>query len=106
MVKVQFLGLSPECVEGFPEGTKRALKGALHLKPNQVYDISKEEFAHMKAIRSDLKFHEFKLGNKVVKPKNPKKKKKDSKKDDKSVSDKGLLHEAKGTTKKNLVHNK
>lgn len=83
MIKVQFLGLSLECVEGFKEGKDRTFKGALHLIPNQVYDISKEEFEYVKASRSDLKFHEFKTGGKVIKPKNPKKK-------EKSVSDEEL----------------
>lgn len=72
MIKVQFLGLSPVCVEGFSEGSKRTFKGSLHLKPNQVYDISHDEYAHIKKVRADLKFHEFKLGNKVILPKKKK----------------------------------
>lgn len=66
MIKIQFLGLSPENVEGFSKGIKRTFKGALHLKPNCVYDMSKEEFDHVKLVRKDLKFHVFKsLGNAV-----------------------------------------
>lgn len=91
MIKVQFLGLSPECIEGFPNGKERTFEGSLHLKPNQIYDISKLEFEYIKSKRKDLKFHEFKLGSKVVKSKIQKPKKVTEKKDNKSVSDKGSL---------------
>lgn len=69
MIKVQFLGLSPECIDGFTAIGKRTFEGALHLKPSSVYDISEEEFEHVKKIRPDLKFHVFASVGKVIKPK-------------------------------------
>lgn len=69
MVKIQFLGLSPECVEGFSQNDKQTFQGSLHLKPNQVYDISKVEFEHVKKVRPDLKFYVFQLGKTVIKSK-------------------------------------
>jgi len=60
MIKVQYLGLSPVDVEGFPKGTERMKQGAIHLKPNKVYQLSDGEFAFIKKLRPDLKFHEFK----------------------------------------------
>lgn len=61
MIKIQFLGMSPVDVDGFPKSVERTLKGALHLKPNRVYSISEGEFAHVKEIRPDLKFYVFKI---------------------------------------------
>ena len=59
MVKVQYLGISPLDLEGFPAGIKRSKEGALHLKPKCVYTLEDLEFAHVKKIRPDLKFHVY-----------------------------------------------
>lgn len=59
MVKVQYLGISPLDLEGFPAGIKRSKDGALHFKPNRVYDLEESEFTHIKKIRPDLKFHVY-----------------------------------------------
>lgn len=66
MIKVQYLGMSPEEIEGFPKG-KRTFKGALHLKPHKVYKLSKEEYAFLKKLRPKLKFFEFKEEKKFEK---------------------------------------
>lgn len=68
MKKVQFLGMSPVDVDGF-KVSKPTFKGALHLKPNTVYDISNDEFEHIKTVRPDLRFFVFKLEQKFERPK-------------------------------------
>ena len=64
MVKIQFLGSSPEYVEGFPAKLERTFDGALHLKPKKVCEISESEFEFVKKLRPDLKFHVFKAEKK------------------------------------------
>lgn len=58
MIKVQFISSSPEDVEGFP--VQKTFKGALHLMPYKVYSLAKEEYAHIRTARPELKFVEFK----------------------------------------------
>lgn len=69
MVKVQYLGMAPNCVEGFPKHEKRTFSGALHLRPNHIYDISEEEFDFIKKSEPELKFYQFKTGGQVIRPK-------------------------------------
>jgi len=59
MIKVQYLGMSPEDVGGFPAGIERTFEGALHLKPRKVFELTEEEYAHVKKVRPDLRFQEF-----------------------------------------------
>ena len=68
MVKLQFLGKSPIDFDGFPKKVERTFSGALHLKPNKVYEISEQEYSCIKKARPELKFHEFKKEQKFVRP--------------------------------------
>lgn len=60
MKKIQFLGLSPMDLEGFPEGKDRTFEGSLHLKPKKVFTLSDAEFDFVQKTRPDLKFLLFK----------------------------------------------
>jgi len=60
MLRVQYLGQSPEDVDGFPRNISRTFAGALYLKPGRVYVISEAEFAYVKKVRPELRFVEFK----------------------------------------------
>lgn len=72
MVKVQFKGSGPETVEGFPKAGKdveRTFKGALHLKPGKLYNLSEAEWIHLKEKRKDLRFQQFNTGEKAIRTK-------------------------------------
>jgi len=58
-LKLQFLGTSPIDVEGFPKAIKRTKEGALNLKPSQVLEITKDEFAFIQKTYPELKFYQF-----------------------------------------------
>ena len=66
--KVQFLGICPIDLDGFPKMSNRTFKGALHLKPKKVYELSSDEFNFIKTIRPDLRFHVFKPEKKFERP--------------------------------------
>lgn len=77
MVKVQYIGSDPVTVEGFPKADdkkdiKRTFEGALHLKPGKLYNLSKAEWAYLKEKRKDLKFQQFKTGEKAIRQKEKK----------------------------------
>jgi len=58
-MKIQYLGRSPEDVDGFPKNIERTFKGALHLKPGRVYTLSEGEYTYIKKIRPDFRFVVF-----------------------------------------------
>jgi len=69
MVKVQYLGISPLDIEGFPKNIEKSFKGkALHLKPSTVYLLNEAEFEFIKKSRPELRFHVFKEEKKFVRP--------------------------------------
>ena len=59
-MRVQYLGQSPVDVDGFPANIQRTFSGALHLMPGRVYVLSAGEYAHIKKVRPELRFAEFK----------------------------------------------
>lgn len=61
-MRVQYLGSSPEDVDGFPSNIERTFAGALYLKPGRVYLLSAAEYAYIKKVRPELRFVEFKSG--------------------------------------------
>ncbi len=67
-MKIQFLGSSPIDVEGFSKKIERTFEGALHLKPNKVYELSEGEFEFIKGQLPNLKFHVFKVEKKFERP--------------------------------------
>lgn len=60
MTRVQYLGQSPEDVDGFPTNIERTFSGALYLKPGRVYVLSVGEYAYIKKVRPELRFVEYK----------------------------------------------
>lgn len=54
MKLVKYQGKHPECVEGYPADTERSVKGATHLRPDAVVELTDDEYAYLKANREDL----------------------------------------------------
>ena len=69
MIKVQYLGLSPVDIDNFPAKAERSVKGALHLKPNTVYELTAAEYNFIQADYQEVKLSVLPTGGKVVKSK-------------------------------------
>ena len=69
MIKVQYLGLSPIDIDGFPKKAERSVKGALHLRPSSVYEMTADEYNFIQANFQEVKLTVQPTGGKVVKSK-------------------------------------
>lgn len=54
MKLVKYQGQVPECIEGFPEDSKRSMEGALYLRPGQTATLTDDEYAYIKVNRPDI----------------------------------------------------
>jgi hypothetical protein len=55
MKRVKYTGKSPEYLDGFPEECKRSCKGAIHLLPNALRDITEDEYKYIRKKYPKLK---------------------------------------------------
>ena len=55
MKRVKYTGKSPEYLDGFPEKCERSCKGAIHLLPNALKDITEDEYKHIRKKYPKLK---------------------------------------------------
>lgn len=54
MKLIKFQGQLAVCVDDFPKDAQRSREGSLHLRPTQTTEITDDEFAYLKANRSDI----------------------------------------------------
>ena len=64
MKRVKYTGKSPEYLDGFPEKCERSCKGAIHLLPNALRDITDDE---LKYIRKKYHFTSDQITNYILK---------------------------------------
>jgi len=50
MKRVKYSGKSPEYIDGFPDGCKRSCKGAIHLLPGAVRELTEDEIEFIKGL--------------------------------------------------------
>jgi hypothetical protein len=58
MKRVKYTGKSPEYLDGFPKECKRSCKGAIHLLPNALKDITEDELKFIRKKYPKLKLAE------------------------------------------------
>lgn len=54
MIKVKYLGRSPEYLDDFPKECKRSVVGSLHFLRGSLKVITKSELEHIKKSRTDV----------------------------------------------------
>lgn len=55
MKRVKYNGKCPEYCDGFPKDCKRSCKGAIHLLPTSIKDITDDEYKYIKKAYPKLK---------------------------------------------------
>lgn len=55
MKRIKYTGKTPEYLDGFPKECKRSCKGAIHLMPNAIREISADEYEFIKKSFPKLK---------------------------------------------------
>ncbi len=54
MIKLKYAGRYPGYLDGFPEDCKRSCKGAIHLLPGRIKEVTKDEWDYIKKAYPEL----------------------------------------------------